>query len=54
MSNARYVNELEVKHLDGDNPSVFGGGGEKIGVVEHAFDVLCIDLNSEVVGTNEP
>lgn len=48
------VDEAEVEGENVDDPSVDGGAGSFVGVIEHALDVPSIDFDNEVADANEP
>ena len=48
MHGTGYVYEREVESQDRDDPSVDTCARYDIGIVEHSFDVLCVNFDNEV------
>ena len=46
--------EREVKEEYTSNPTIDGGVGLDVRVIEHTLDVFCVDLYDEVVYTYNP
>ena len=47
------VSERQVEQEDAGDPSVDHCVGLKVGVVEHAFDVLRVDFNDELLDADD-
>ena len=48
------MSKLEVERENVEDPSVHAGTGRDVGVLEHTFDVLGVDLDDEVPAANDP
>ena len=46
--------EGEVEHEDSHDPTVHGGVRLDVGIVQHAFDVFCIDFDCKILQANNP
>ena len=42
------MNELKVEHKDAHDPTVHASGGLDIGILQHTFDVACINFNDQI------
>ena len=54
MCAARDMDEVEMEVEDVRDPTIDSGGWGNVRVAEHAFDVLCVDLDNEVAIAEEP
>src|SRR5882724_13195170 len=53
MEAAWNVYQLELEELDANNPSVDRSTWLNVQVVEHPFDITCIDFDSKIFDTND-
>ena len=51
MEGAFNMNELEVKHEDAHDPTVHASGRLDVGILQHTFDVVCINFDDQVSDT---
>ena len=48
MESAFNVNKLKVEHEDAHDPMVNASGRLDIGILQHTFDVACINFNDQI------
>ena len=51
MESAFNVNELKVEHEDSHDPAVHASGWLDIGILQHTFDVACVNFNDQIPDT---
>ena len=51
MEGALHMNELEVKHEDAYDPAVHASERLNVRILQHTFDVSCVNFNDQVSDT---
>ena len=51
MESVFHMNEIKVEHKDTHDLMVHASGGLDIRILQHTFDVVCVDFNDQIPNT---